>query len=104
MRLILFVGNTQMITLPGVVDGVSGVPITGATITATLYDSDDQIVSGFDHLAMADVEGTAGDYVVTLPSTFSPAVGKGFYVIYEGTKGALTLRRRQTVEVQECEL
>lgn len=104
MKLILAPGNSQVITLPGVVDGKTGEAITGATVTATLYDADDAVVSGFDALSMTDVQGTAGDYELTLPSTFSPAVGKDYYVIYRGTRGALTFKRTQDVEIREAEL
>ena len=71
MKLILYPENTQTATLPDVVDGKTGAAITGATITATLYDRNGKVVTGADALEMSEVEGEAGSYEVTFPSSFS---------------------------------
>jgi hypothetical protein len=43
---VLYIGNTSVLELVGLIDIVTGDPITDAVVTVTLYDSNDAEVAG----------------------------------------------------------
>ena len=101
----LYPGNDQIITLPDVADERDGTMITGATVTATLYQSDLITVATdlLDHAAMADVEGKAGSYEVELGHAFDAPPGD-YWLVYEGTWQSIQFKVRQKVRVAPREV
>ena len=69
----VFFDSDNDLVLEDVVDA-SGTPITGATVTAEVFDLDDLTTSLFGPVAMSDDGG--GDYSVV----FTPTAGAGFSV------------------------
>jgi hypothetical protein len=78
--------NDQTIVLSGLADYETGVAITGATLTATLYDSTDTPVPGFIGIVLTDVAGTPGNYhgYTNSESVPNPPIGSGYWLVVSG--------------------
>ncbi len=74
--------------------------VTGATVTATLCNPDDSVVTGYANMVMTDVANTPGSYSLTLGGDFNPVVGN-YYLLITASLGADGLTLRQPVEVRQ---
>lgn len=70
--LYLYPLNTQVIQITELTDEVTGGFLTGATVTATLYDARGNADPVLNNIAMSYVSGTDATYNGTVPSTFNP--------------------------------
>lgn len=83
-KLTLYQSNTNEVRLPGLQNADTLAYITGATITATLYNPDGTAVTGYSNLAMTDVAGVPGTYSLVISSAFNAPVGN-YNLIFSGT-------------------
>jgi hypothetical protein len=74
----LFPMNTQVITITGLQDIVSGLYLDAATVTATLFDQYGNPDPILNEVVMAYLPGSNGNYQGTVPATFNPALGDGY--------------------------
>jgi hypothetical protein len=98
---ILFRGNDQILVLNDVVSEVTGLPVPGASVTATLQDSDGNNVVGLTDLEM-DESGSPflGNYSgQILGDTFNPPVGNDYTLIVTVTSVLGNLKLTNTVTV-----
>lgn len=93
--MILYNSNDQQITLPGV--RVGGVLIAGATITATLQNT--QTGATVFTAPMTDSLGNPGNYVFQ-PPLFDVPDGTNYKMVYSGVVSGFTLTLEQAVEIQ----
>jgi hypothetical protein len=68
----IFTSNDGTVTLQNLTDLVNGVitPVTGATVSFSLYDA--AAVAVLSNVAMAYVAGTASDYAGAILNSFNP--------------------------------
>jgi hypothetical protein len=70
---VLYIDNDMIFELRALKDALTGAAVTGATVTVTLKDSDNQNVTGVVDLAMAHVGD--GTYRVAFEDTLPLATG-----------------------------
>lgn len=101
MKLTIHLANDNLVILPRVTSHVTGAVITDATITATLYNSTDQIAdANFNHKPMTAIDGQPGGYSCTVTG-ITASIGEGYYVLFEGTTPDYSFRARQAASVSE---
>lgn len=103
LSLTLFPGNTQILQLDGLYDEVADAFPTGATLSATLTDANDDAVEGLDGLELTYVAGTPSSYSGTINgASFNPAPG-AYTLTVSGTNGSsvIELQIPVTVEARE---
>lgn len=94
--------NTQTVTV-NLTAVSNNAPVTGATVSLTLKNSDDKPMRGCSALSMTEVDsiGSPGLYAATLDSTqFSPPLGTG-YALYVHASQSGEMLARQDIEVKE---
>ena len=77
----LYPSNTQLISITGLQDQVTGNYLDAATISATLYDrlgNADGVLNGVTCTYQA---GTQGNYQGVVPNSFNAAVGGGYMLV-----------------------
>jgi hypothetical protein len=82
--IIIYQNNSGYIPLIGLTDNSFNPPqyVDNATvITATLYDPNNNPVSGLTGVAGVYVTGSNGNYNFPVPSTFAPAIVPGQYTL-----------------------
>lgn len=93
--------NNNVVILPRVASRATGVVIANATVTATLYNSLNQVADvNFDHVPMTAMSGQPGAYTCTVAG-ISAASGEGYYVLFDGTAPSYSFRARQAANVSE---
>ncbi|HKJ74726.1 MAG TPA: hypothetical protein VKA19_11470 [Alphaproteobacteria bacterium] len=87
----LWVGNDLILSVSSLTDQDQQA-VTGATLRATVYESDETTeVSGVTWpLALSD-DG-AGDYSATIPDTADLVVGNDYFVVVTASKGTIQQR------------
>jgi len=83
----IYLETDNIVWVRGLKDQVTGSYVNDATITATLYDKDDQVVSGAENLPVPYVNGSDGDYAGAIPHTVSLTAGEAYTVKVTVTKG-----------------
>lgn len=98
----MYPNNTQTV-LTNITAQSNNAPVTGATVTCTLKNSDDKTVRGCTKLAMTEVDsiGSPGLYSATIDaSQFNPPVGIG-YALYVHASQSGELLAKQDIEIKE---
>lgn len=86
------VGNTMILELEELTNSVTGLADTGATVTATLYDSGgDEVATDSNGWPVTLSHVSAGTYRATLPHDIGVTAGKIYYAYVDviGTGGAV---------------
>lgn len=107
-KLILFDDNSQVLTLVGLSQIVSapGDPIetalvTDADVTATLYDGENNPVTGCIGIALAPVGSPhTGNYSGQVGTSFNPEVGTDYSLSVDAVNGPDTMHLEILVEIQ----
>lgn len=82
--------NTQVVTVTELQDQVTGLFLTGATVTATLYDPRGNADPIFNGITMNYVPGTNATYQGIVPATFNPAkLGGGYRIVLTATQAGV---------------
>ncbi len=103
IKLLMFQGNTQVITILGLQDSISGSFLNSASLSGTLYDQNNTQVPGCVNIALAYVTGSSGNYQgVFGDNTFLPAPGTGYTLVIAGSQASpsVFIRLEIIVEVQ----
>ena len=103
LKLIFFQGNTQVITILGLQDSITGAFLNSATLLATLIDEYNNQVVGCIGVSLAYVVGSSGNYQgVFGDASFIPDVGTGYTLVITGsqTSPAVSIRLELLVEVK----
>lgn len=83
----LYPNNTQVIQVTELKDEVTGLYLTGASVTATLYNSRGAPDPILQNIPMTYVAGTNATYNGTVPSTFNPTGYNPGYGLNASTGG-----------------
>jgi hypothetical protein len=83
-KLVIWQNNTQDLELNGMQDAMGNF-VNDATGTATLLDGNRNPDSVLVNLAIQYINGTNGNYVVTIPSGFETAVGSEYTMVLDGS-------------------
>lgn len=80
---------------------VSQVPVNNATLSGTLFDANDNPVTGLIDIVFTPIGSPpVGDYVGQYDATFDPPAGGDYYLALEGTASAGVLYIEIDVEVE----
>lgn len=93
--------NTQVLTLNGVVDQVTGAPWSASgSISGTLIDDLGNPVQEFSDINIPYVPGSVGAFQVSLGDfNLNPTPGTGYTLLLDGIQGGVTLELSIPVEV-----
>jgi len=80
----LFVDNANVLTLKDLVINQNGemIPITNATVTASLFDGCENAISNAQDISLAYVTNTQSDYSGVLPSNAQLQTGETYTIRY----------------------
>jgi hypothetical protein len=85
----IFVNTDMVLAVENFTDSVSGALITGATVTADVFDSDDMLVTGAGSpITLVEVVGAVGLYRGTIPDTASIVVEDTGTIVITADGGA----------------
>lgn len=73
--------NTQVVEIDGLTDVVTGDYLNDATVTATLFDDNDQPDPVLQNIGMSYVAASNGNYQGVVPDTFNAALGSGYTMV-----------------------
>ena len=76
--LYLYPKNTQVLTVTGLQDSVTGAYLNAATITATLYDEHGIADAILNNISLAYVSSSNGTYQGIVPLQFNATLGGGY--------------------------
>ena len=76
--IVLYPLNTQVITITGLQDIVTGTFLNAATVTATLLDQFGNIDPDINQLPLSYVLGSSGQYQGVVADTFNAKLGSGY--------------------------
>ena len=77
----LYPQNTQLVEVTELKDKGNGQFLTGATVTATLFDDRGNPDSVFNNIALVYQAGSDATYQGSVPDTFNPDLGDGYTVV-----------------------
>jgi len=96
MSLPLYINSDNLIQLDALRLAADGTYVNDATVTFTLKDADEAVMTGANTVSMPYVAGSNGRYQGTIQSTVSLAVGAKYYLEVTGTSGENNLFKRIT--------
>ena len=85
----LFPQNTQVLSIEGLIDEISGEYPNSATVSATLYDQNNNPDSVLNNIGLSYVPDTNGNYEGVVPDTFNPCLGSGYTLQYTANQGGI---------------
>lgn len=85
----LFPQNTQVLSIEGLVDEISGDYLNSATVSATLYDQNFNPDPVLNNIPMNYVAASNGNYEGVVPDTFNPVLGSGYTLQYTAAQGGI---------------
>lgn len=97
---ILYQDNTQLITLVGLQDEISGSFLNAATMTVTLLDQNGQQVPNLIGITMSYVADSNGNYQGIVDAAFDPPIGGGYVLVIDADTGGAHLHVELQAEVQ----
>ncbi len=94
MSLPLYVNSDNLIQLDALTLAADDSYVNDATVTFTLKDADEAVVSGASAISMGYVEDSDGKYQGTLQSTVSLSAGLKYLLDMTATSGSNVLFKR----------
>lgn len=91
--------NTQQVRIYGLLDVTTNVYASGATMTATLLDTNRNPVAGLNGIVLAFQSGSNGNYFGTVTNSFAPTPGTDFTLVLDGDNGSSHLHIEIPTEV-----
>jgi hypothetical protein len=78
----LFPQNTQVLSIEGLIDEISGGYLNSASVSATLLDQNYNPDSILNNISMSYVAASNGNYEGVVPASFNPTLGSGYTLQY----------------------
>jgi hypothetical protein len=98
---IIYPGNTNLINVTDLYDSNTGQFLNAATLSATLYDDQGNVVAGCDGVVLTYVPGSNGQYKGTFgDNTFNPPPGTGYLLVISGSEAGGYVEIQITIEVK----
>lgn len=97
---ILYENNDAILKVIGLKNGLNKRAITNALVEATVFKSGVPLSTGTWPLVVPYVNGSKGDYQVTLPASLGMIEGDNIYVVVD-VSGELVGRFEQSVQIQK---
>lgn len=102
IKKIIYQGNTQLFTLTGLQDKVTGDFINNnGTLQVTLVDDQGTSVPGCIEIVMSYLSGTDGNYQgIFGDSDFYPPIGTGYTLLVDGEESGSYIHLELLAEIQ----
>lgn len=99
-KLRFYQGNTQVVTLEGLQDVITGGYVNDAVLQMSLVDEYGNVIAGCDQVAMNYIPDSNGNYQgIFGDQNFYPDVGTGYRLYVDGSSSGSFIHLELSVEV-----